>query len=60
MKVREGSEELPLIEGREKWLCFAGAAIEIPHTQGKRNPSKMVGVARENQRAPEGTTWQTH
>ena len=24
---------------------------EIPHTQGKRNPSKMVGVARGNQRA---------
>ena len=52
MKVRKGSsEELPLIEGREKWLCFAGADIEIPHTQGKRNPSKMVGVAREHPRA---------
>ena len=24
---------------------------EIPHTQGKRNPSKMVGVARGDQRA---------
>ena len=23
----------------------------IPHTQGKRNPSKMVGVARGHQRA---------
>ena len=50
--MRKGSsEELPLIEGREKWLCFAGADIEIPHTQGKRNPSKMVGVARGHQRA---------
>ena len=24
---------------------------EIPHAQGKRNPSKMVGVSREHQRA---------
>ena len=24
---------------------------EIPHAQGKRNPSKMVGVARGHQRA---------
>ena len=24
---------------------------EIPHVQGKRNPSKRVGVAREHQRA---------
>ena len=24
---------------------------EIPHIQGKRNPSKMVGVARGHQRA---------
>ena len=36
-------------------MCFAGAAWssceEIPHVQGKRNPSKMVGVARGHQRA---------
>ena len=25
--------------------------LEIPHAQGKRNPSKMVGVARGHQRA---------
>ena len=28
-----------------------GGGEEIPHTQGKRNPSKMVGVARGHQRA---------
>ena len=31
-------------------LCWS-TGEEIPHTQGKRNPSKMVGVARGNQRA---------
>ena len=28
-----------------------GSCELIPHVQGKRNPSKMVGVAREHQRA---------
>ena len=28
-----------------------GSREEIPHAQGKRNPSKMVGVARGHQRA---------
>ena len=31
-------------------LCWS-THEEIPHTQGKRNPSKMVGVARGHQRA---------
>ena len=31
-------------------LCRSGCE-EIPHAQGKRNPSKMVGVARGHQRA---------
>ena len=31
-------------------LCWSSCE-EIPHTQGKRNPSKMVGVARGHQRA---------
>ena len=31
-------------------LCWSSPE-EIPHTQGKRNPSKMVGVARGHQRA---------
>ena len=28
-----------------------GGSEEIPHAQGRRNPSKMVGVARGHQRA---------
>ena len=60
LKVRKGSgEEIPFVQGKEQQLCFAGAAVrdtphpreEIPHTQGKRNPSKMVGVVRGHQRA---------
>ena len=31
-------------------LCWSSRE-EIPHTQGKRNPGKMVGVARGHQRA---------
>ena len=31
-------------------LCW-GSSEKIPHAQGKRNPSKMVGVARGHQRA---------
>ena len=53
MKVRKGGgEEIPLIQGKEQWLCFAGVSREeIPHAQGKRNPSKMILVARGLQRA---------
>ena len=31
-------------------LCWSSRE-EIPHAQGKRNPSKMVGVARGHQKA---------
>ena len=31
-------------------LCWSRRE-EIPHVQGKRNPSKMVGVVRGHQRA---------
>ena len=31
-------------------LCWSSREV-IPHAQGKRNPSKMVGVARGHQRA---------
>ena len=31
-------------------LCW-NSSEEIPHAQGKRNPSEMVGVARQHQRA---------
>ena len=53
MKVRNsGGKEIPLVQGKEQRLCFAGAAVKrYPHAQGKRNPSKMVGVARGHQGA---------
>ena len=52
-KVRRGDhEKISLVQGKEQWLRFAGAAVKrIPHVQGKRNPSKTVGVARRHQRA---------
>ena len=46
--------ELPCFQSKEQRLHFAGAAVKRdPHVQGKRNPSKMVGVAR-------GIRGQTH
>ena len=36
--------------GGEAALCW-NSHEEIPHVQGKRNPSKMIGVARGHQRA---------
>ena len=53
LKVRKGSsEEIPLIQGKGAVaaLCWSSRE-EIPHAQGKRNPSKTVGVARGHQRA---------
>ena len=45
---RDGCEEIPFVQGKEQQLCFAGGSREeTPHVQGKRNPSKMVGVARD-------------
>ena len=60
MKVRKGGseeipliqgEELPLIQDKEQQLLFAGAAMKRYLHQGKRNPSKMVGIAGGHQRA---------
>ena len=53
MRVRkDGGKEIPLIQGKEQPLCFAGAALKrYPHVQGKTNTGKMVGVARGHQRA---------
>ena len=49
---RGGGEEILLAQGKEQRLHFAGAAVKrYPHVQGKRNPSKTVGVARGHQRA---------
>ena len=32
---RSGSEEIPLVQGKEQWLCFAGVAV-------KRYPTSKV------------------
>ena len=38
LKVRKGGgEEIPLVQGKEQWLHFAGAAVKrypMPQTQG--------------------------
>ena len=50
MKIRKGGgEEIPFVQGKEQRMHFAGAAVN--HAQGKRNLSKMVGIARGHQRA---------
>ena len=50
LKVRKGDgEEILLFQGAIAVLCWSSPE-EIPHAQGKRNPSKTVGVAREHQR----------
>ena len=48
MKVRIiGGKEIPLIQGKKQRLSFAGAALKrYTHRQGKRNPSKMVGIVK--------------
>ena len=53
MKVRKGGgKEIPLVQGKEQQLCFAGAAVKR-YPMSKRNPGKMVGVVR-------GIRGQTH
>ena len=51
-RVRRGrGEEIPLVQGKEQWLHFAGAAVKRYPTSKVRDPSKRVGVARGHQRA---------
>ena len=39
MKVRmHGSEAIPLVQGKEEWLHFAGAAVERYPTPKVRKP----------------------
>ena len=48
-KVRRGGcEEIPLVQGKEQWLHFAGAAVKRYPTSKVRDPSKRVGVARRH------------
>ena len=58
-RVQEGREKLLHVQGQEgrprpryraaAVLCWSSRE-EIPHVQGKRNPSKKVGVVRHHQR----------
>ena len=49
---RGGGEEIPLVQGKEHWLRFAGAAVKrYPMSKVREIQSKMVGVARRHQRA---------
>ena len=52
MKVRKGSgEEIPLVQGKEQRLQFAGAAVKRYSASKVKEPSNMVGFARGYQRA---------
>ena len=54
MKVRKGSgEEIPLVQGKEHWLRFAGAAA-------KRYPTPKVRETQVRQVLQEGIRGQTH
>ena len=52
-KVRRGScEEILLNQGKEQWLCFAGAAVtRYPTFKVRETQVKTVGIARGHQRA---------
>ena len=57
MKVRKGGgEEIPLIQGKEQRLCFAGAAV-------KKYPTSKVREAKQDgrccERASEGRHTET-
>ena len=55
-KIRRGShEEIPLLQGKEQWLCFAAAAV-------KRYPTPKVRETQEGrccERASEGKHTET-
>ena len=55
MKVRNsGGKEIPLVQGKEQQLCFAGAAV-------KRNPMSKVRETHVRQQVlKEGIGGQTH
>ena len=47
-KVRRGGcEEIPLVQGKEQWLCFAGAALKRYPTSKVRETQVRWKVFRE-------------
>ena len=54
-KVRRGGhEEIPLVQGKEQWLCFAGAAVKKYPTPKVRETQVIRSVLQE------GIRGQTH
>ena len=52
MKVRKGSgKEIPLVQGKEQWLRFAGSAVKRYPMPKVTETQVRVGVARGHQRA---------
>ena len=53
MKVRKGGgKEIPLIQGKEQRLCFAGAAVKrYPTSKVRETQVRMVSATRGHQRA---------
>ena len=51
VRRRGGSEEIPLIQGKEQRLLFAGTAVKRYPTSKVRETRKTVGVARGHQGA---------
>ena len=52
MKVRKGgSEEIPLIQGKEQWLRFAGAAMKRYLTSKVRDTQLYGRCYKRHQRA---------
>ena len=49
--MKGGSEEIPLVQGKEQWLCFAGVDVKRYPMSKVRETQKMVGVVRGHQRA---------
>ena len=52
LKVRKGGgEEIPLVQGKEQWLRFAGAAVKRYPMSKVSETQVTVGVTRGHQRA---------
>ena len=58
MKVRKGGgEEIPLVQGKEQWLCFAGAAVKrYPTSKVRSGGREELLHVRGQGRQPRGAT----
>ena len=49
LKVRKGgSEEIPLVQGKEQWLCFAGAAMKRYPMPKVRETQALAYISEKN------------